>query len=323
MRWIARRRPGGSKVKEPEVKEPEVKQPGPNQQGSAEPAVTEQDSAKPAFNEIVILASPRSGTNFFCECIGALPEVIGYYELFNPQGVFGLGGRILPLVTDRFGLTDVENAKDPRLVKIFRKTPLEALDTLASVSREQGRSAMSYKIFPRQLPMETLGQILDSEQRHPLFLVRRRLDVYISLQKARQSGSWTRNSTVDVRPEIEIDDFLQWAAGTDDWYAEAFKVAQDRTKRIIVANYDSDVDVPKRELIGRVHRALETYGINTTLGGTLKMVRFKRQDARGLPFEKIANGDALRANLEEAGKLEYALGTPLEAEQVAYPFLRD
>ncbi|MBO0811049.1 MAG: hypothetical protein J2P23_03275 [Microlunatus sp.] len=291
MRWIRRRRSGGG--------------------------------AKPDFNEIVILSSPRSGSNYFCECLGALPEVAGFYELFNPKGAYGLGRRILPIVCDRFGLTDVESATDPRVVKIFRQTPLEALDALASVLREQGKSAMSYKIFPRQLSMDTVGQILDDDRRHPLFLVRRRLDVYISLQKARHSGTWTQSSTVDVRPELEIDDFLQWAARTDEWYAEVFKASQERSKKIIVAKYESDVDVPKRELIGRLHSALETFDIRTTLGGALKMVRFKRQDRRGHPFEKIANGEKLRASLREAGQLRYALGTPLEEEQAAFPFLRD
>lgn len=280
-------------------------------------------SAKPEFNEIVIIAAPRSGTNFFCECLGALPEVAGFYELFNREGAFGIGGRILPVLCDRFGLTGIESAKDPRLVKVFRETPLEALDALASVAREHGKSAMSYKIFPRQLSMDTVGQILDDDRRHPLFLVRRRLDVYISLEKARHSGSWTRSSTVDVRPEVQVEDFLRWAAKTDKWYAETFKASRERAKRIIVANYESDVDVPKRELIGRIHRALGTFGISTTLPGGLKIVRFRRQDRRGHPFEKIANGEALRASLKEAGKLRYALGTPLQEEQLAFPFVRD
>jgi hypothetical protein len=279
--------------------------------------------AKTDFNEIVILASPRSGSNFFCECIGALPEVAGFYELFNPNGVFGIGRRILPDICDRFGLTDVENAKDPRLIQIFRQDPLEALDALATSSRQQGKSAMSYKILPRQLPMDTIGRILDDDRRHPLFLVRRRLDVYISLQKARHSGSWTQGRSVYVRPELQVDDFLRWSAETDEWYAEAFKASQERAKRIIVANYESDVDVPKRKLIKGLHRSLRTFGVRTTLDRGVKRARFKRQDRSGDPLDKISNGVALRASLQEAGMLKYALGAPLEEERQAFPFLRD
>lgn len=281
-------------------------------------------SAKPDFQEIVIFASPRSGTNFFCECIGSLPEVAGFYELFNPGGAFGIGMRVLPALSERFELSDVENAKDPRLIRKFRRTPLEALDTLAAVlQEEQGKAAMSYKIFPRQLTMDVMGQILDNERRHPLFLVRRRLDVYISRQKAQHSDSWVQSSTVDVRPELDVDDFLHWAAETDQWYADVFKVAQEREKKIIVAGYESDVDVPKRELMGRIHSALETFGVSTTLGAGGRTARFKRQDRRGHPFEKISNGDAVRAQLQEAGKLKYALASPLEEERMAFPFLRD
>lgn len=280
-------------------------------------------SATGDFQEIVIVASPRSGSNFFCECLGALPEVAGLHEVFNPRGVFGLGGRILPAVCDRFGLTDVESAKDPQVVKVFRKTPLEALEVLATVLREQGKSAMSYKIFPRQLSMDTVGQILDNDRRHPLFLVRRRLDTYISLQKALHSDTWTQTSTIDVRPEIELDDFLRWAAQTDKWYTETFRLARQRTTKIIIANYESDVDLPKRELIVQLHRALGAFGIRTTLGGGAKMTRFRRQDRRGHPFEKIANGEALRASLREAGKFRYALSAPLEDERKTFPFVRD
>ena len=40
-------------------------------------------------NEIVIISSPRSGTNFLCECLGEFEENLNLFEIFNRRGVFG------------------------------------------------------------------------------------------------------------------------------------------------------------------------------------------------------------------------------------------
>lgn len=198
----------------------------------------------PRIDEIVVLASPRSGTNYFCECLNAFPEICGYYEIFNSAGVFGISGEILHEVSLRLGLDDVENAKDQRLTSAFRDRPLEALEALADVSARTGASAMSYKVFPGQLSPETIERLLDDDHRHPVFLTRRRLDAYISYHKAQESQAWANTSTVHVRPTIHAEEFLEWASEMDAWYAECLDIARATGKKLSIARYDTDIDLP-------------------------------------------------------------------------------
>ncbi len=271
----------------------------------------------------MILSAPRSGTNYFCECMNAFPEVFGFAELFNPNATFGLGRRIVPEVGSRLGLDDVEVATDRRLTTIFRERPLDALRAVSDVSRDKGASVFSYKVFPGQLPLDTLGRLLDDDHRHVIFMVRRRLDVYISYQKAVLVGSYTQTDTKEVTPTIDVDAFLTWARRTDDWYNGCFELVREKGKTITIARYKTDINLPKRELLERASRALGYHGVTVTVPEGQLRRRFKRQDKRSEPFKKIANGEELRAALRQAKALKYAMGSFLGPESSQYPFVRE
>lgn len=281
------------------------------------------DADETTLDEVMILAAPRSGTNYFCETLGAFPEIAGYYELFNPNGVFGVGSRVLPELCLRLGLDDVEDAKDRRLTRVFREQPFEALTALADVSRAPDIAAISYKIFPRQLPLGTLGRLMDEQHRHVVFLTRRRLDVYVSYTKAQLTQSWTNRSTAEVLPTIDADAFLSWAESTDEWYADCFALAKERQKKMSVARYETDIDIPRAELLANSSLALAHHGISVTVPEGSTGRRFKRQDSRVRPFKKIANGQQLRQELKDRRRLRYALGSPLGSRAEAHPFSRD
>jgi hypothetical protein len=275
------------------------------------------------LDEIVILSAPRSGTNYFCECMNAFPEVHGFHELFNPNAAFGLGRRIAPDVGKQLGLDDVEVATDPRLTRIFHDDPLRALRAVTAVSREMGATTISYKIFPRQLPMEKLEQIIDDDHRHVVFMVRRRLDVYISYQKAVATGSYTQTSTAEVKPTIDVEDFLAWARRTDEWYDACFDLVRARGRKISIARYRTDINLPKRVLLERTSEALAYHGVTVTLPERRLRRKFQRQDKNVGPFMKIANGDELRAALRERKALKYGMGSFLGQVAADYPFVRE
>lgn len=271
----------------------------------------------------MILAVPRSGTNFFCECLDAFPEVTAYFELFNPAGAFGIGPQVLPVVAERLGVNDPSSHKDPRFAQAFREDPARSLRMLAEASRSTGVSTISYKIFPRQMSDEALGQLMQDDRRHVLFITRRRLDVFVSYLKARESGSWVRGSTADVLPAVNVDEFLSWARETDEWYAAGLDLARRYSKKIVIARYESDIDRPKPEVVRRASHALSQFGVHVTVPVEATGQRFRRQDKRKRPFKKIANGPELRDALRGRRKLKYALGAPLDRLADRYRFASD
>ncbi|WP_221585421.1 hypothetical protein [Microbacterium sp. G2-8] len=261
--------------------------------------------------EVVVLSAPRNGTNYFCECLDGLPEVVGLYEIFNPGGVYGTGREnLLPALVQA---ADVRagSETDPELIRFFREQREEALSALAEAVRHTGRGVLAYKVFPSQVEHDALIGLLSAPHRRAMFLVRDRLSVYVSYRKALLAESWKHTDTSGIRPEIDADDFLAWSRENDVWFERIADALDGIGKGYRVLSYARDVDRPKGELLRDVRATLAAEGLRVTLPTTEPRQRFQRQDVRVGPFDKIANGDAVRAELTARGELEYALGEPL------------
>lgn len=291
------------------------------QLSTTEPGATAPDDAR-SIPEIVLISAPRSGTNFFCECLIDLPEVMGLYEIFNPGGVYGAArGEQLPILSELAGIP-AESASDPDLIRLFRQRPAEALDALGETARRTGRSVVSYKVFPKQLDQAVFADLLVADHRVPVILTRNRLDVFISYEKARQSKTWKNSDTSGMKPTIDVDAFVEWARGNDDWFASCADMLDGFGKRFRMLSYATDVDVPKPDLLANLRATLVADGVDVSDPAKMPNERFIRQDVKAEPFAKIANGDELRAALLERDLLDYALGEPLADRQGTHGLVR-
>lgn len=264
--------------------------------------------------EILVVAAPRTGTNFLCECLGEFPEMLGLMEIFNPRGVFGLDSReLLPWFGQRINVAELASVDDPVLVRHFREMPIRALTSLREATASRGLDAFSYKVFPGQLSHEVMARIFAGLHRRVIFLVRNRLDVFISYEKARHLDVWKNHSTKDLLPTIDVEDFVQWAQSVDQWYADVTNLAQLHDKRPVVLTYEDDVDVPKEDLLDRLVDLLGGFGVDVSEMGSMAP-KFKKQDSAAEPFAKISNGERVREELEQRTLLTYALTPPLDGE---------
>ena len=69
------------------------------------------------LREMIIISSPRNGTNFYCECVRQIEGALGLFEIFNPSAVFGV--REPPLLAhfaEALG-HDIDGARDKRLAR--------------------------------------------------------------------------------------------------------------------------------------------------------------------------------------------------------------
>lgn len=264
-----------------------------------------------SIKELVIISSPRSGTNFFCECVGALDTATSYFEILNPGGVYGAGDAgTLGTLNAAFG-TQADNARDVDLVRSFRADPLESIALLRNHVTDLGRTLLAYKIFPGQVNLATMEKIINRENVVVAQIVRRRLDVFISYEKARTQNVWKNESTKDVLVEIDVGAFLTWARKIDKWFADtgALIAHHNRPNKIWV--YEDDINLPKAEVAEKIQSFMADNGLALNLTPETKKKRFSRQDRQVGPFKKIANGEELRQELRARGKYNYALSAPL------------
>jgi hypothetical protein len=267
------------------------------------------------YDQVVIVSSPRSGTNFFCECLADLDQNLGLFEVFNKGGLYGgRQGSVLGTFSKHLERR-IRDVSDPALLEFVHDSPIDALNIIGRAAAADGYSTFSYKIFPKQVAEGAFGQILHAERTRVVVIVRQRLDTFISYQKARQADVWKNQSTEDILPTIDVKAFLKWAKRLDTWYESAAQMLDMAGKPLDLFVYDSDINVPKPELVHRLATLLAERGLAVASPDRDAPPRFSKQDRDVGPFRKIANAEELRSALRDRGKFKYALGAPLVPDE--------
>ena len=263
--------------------------------------------------EVIIISTERSGTNFFCECLGEFAEAARFFEFFARDGVYGLASN--PILHDRLsealGYEVGQDDRNERLVTAIREEPIKHLKIFSRISRQAGKKFLSLKIFPGQIEPGKLRLGLTGPNKRVIFITRSRLDCYISFEKALMSDVWQNADTSDVRPEIDYGNFIRWAMIQDEWYGKTERKLREAGTPYQIYSYETDINCPKDALVERQYFTLRSFGLDVQLPVSVRPAIFTKQDTASDPFAKIKNGDALRAELEANDALEFAMSKPL------------
>ncbi len=273
--------------------------------------LTGQRSAN-APEELLIIATQRTGSNFLSECLRAFARTLVLREIFHNRSVLGANGQsyVLDELGKRLGLP-ISSSSEPELVSFFRREPARAWSMLAEIAASHRRKLLTFKIFDRQLPVDHLAPILKARKPAVIFLVRCRLDVYISLMKAKAVGGWSKADTTATKISISAEEFLEWSKGVDLWYQETSQLADRLRLRRLVLRYDDHVKADKERVVSLLQRALEELGIKVSQLPEIPPGTYFKQDRRSSPFDRIGNGQDVKAKLTALGLLDYALQSPL------------
>lgn len=250
---------------------------------------------------LVVLAGPRSGSNFLGSILDGLPGMVSLSEVFNPRDIFGLNTHadLRQRLLDRFGSED-------RLYHAFRMTPELGADALMEETPD-ARLVM-IKVFPNQVHGAALRAILAKHGVGAIFLVRRRLDQFISLHKAMAQDLWHSTETTDLRPVIDTEQYLRWTAVMDEWITQTARTCQKLGLPVASLRYERDLLNPDPE--SRAH-ALAARLAMLPCGFTPETLRkksfFRRQDNSDDPFAKVTDGPRLKEELSANGALDQAL----------------
>ena len=264
-----------------------------------------------SIQELVILAVPRTGTNYLCATLAKFQKSVALYELFHPDAAYGLRSR--DYLISHFSLVmgqPLLDLQDRAIVRHVHKHPLRTLDEIAQLAGAAGERLLSYKIFPGHLPDATLGQLLAERRPKVLFIVRDRLPTFISMLKARTSGQWTNVDTTTLAVEAHVNEFLAWSADCDRWYAATSAMVRSAGLQETVLGYERHLDAPEPELVTTLTAALARLGI-----GLGEASQFIKQDRTEGIFQRISNGAEFERRLRDAGKFDYALAPPLSEDQ--------
>lgn len=261
---------------------------------------------------ILILAEARTGSNLLCERLKAVPGHLGLFEIFNSVAAHGLSqfpeGR-RALVPDAGPAAPDET--DPRLRNALSADPPRAIATLSRAARAAGWRALSYKVFPEQLPPRRLRSLLATGPALLVVLGRRRIDAYASFQKALAARAWIGTDTTEVPVTAQLGAVQHYWANRDIQTRAVWNAARKRGLRRLALDYDRDIDGGR--VAGSVDRIFAAAGLDLRLPADAPPTTLVRQ-RRPLadPFDAFENGKAFRREVEENGALDFMLGSVVD-----------
>lgn len=243
----------------------------------------------------VVLAAPRTGSNWLCTLLDSHPEVLCHHEIFNPGGLH----YALRLRGGGFDLgTVAERDRDPEAV-------------LGRVWRERrGHRAIGFKLNRGQDPRVFRLVVADAGVRKLLLRRKNRIRTFVSEQIAARTGRWesyTAGPAARMAPmpagdrgparlTVDPEELCAAVALNERYYGALEEAVAASGQPLVTLTYER---LPAGEELGR---ALDFLGVDSDPG--LLAGATRKQNPYPLP-ELIENFAELAADLS---------GSDLEAD---------
>jgi|GEM_PF-4557308 len=263
--------------------------------------------------ELILIASPRTGTNYLCDTLGAFDEILNLFEIFNYNGVFGTE-RFPEIFTYFNKVLKIDNSDvmERHFVNYVMNNRIRFIEQLNYFAERIGKTVISYKILPEQLASKELDEIINDYSKAFLIIGRSRIDTFISYKKALHTNEWVHKNTKEVMIEVSFDEFMQWSINMDKWYQDILDKLILAKQQFCLMSYETDINVPKGLLIEKLYLIMRGLGFDLSFPQKYPPPMYNRQDAEVGPFKKILNGKELKQKFIDKNLLQrYALRSPL------------
>ncbi|HKJ16028.1 MAG TPA: hypothetical protein VJ984_01600 [Xanthomonadales bacterium] len=229
----------------------------------------------------VIIATPRSGSNWLCTLLNSHPDILCHHELFNPDGVhiaWSLRGSDFDL-----GGPDLQ-----------REKPLELLNR--AWSQSLGHACVGFKINRGQSEAAFSAVLQDPAIRKILVSRKNRVRAFVSETIAEINGQWESfpdsPPPTSVQPVTIDPQALKSHAQANQAYLEEIRQLLDHSGQAFFETYYENIGK-----LNHQHELLDFLGVeqNVELKGQTRRMNPE-------PLESlIQNHDALAAELEDTG----------------------
>mgnify|MGYP001793279762 FL=1 len=267
--------------------------------------------------ELIVVSTERSGTNFFGSCLRRFDQGVTFFEVFAQDAVYGL--EAYPQVAKRFGELisyDIQRETDPALARLVHAEPVKHLKLLHQSAAERGAQFFCYKLFPGHLHPSKVKLAMAEDEVRVIFLVRRRLDCFISFQKALQLEAWQSSDTTAEKIAITTKQFMEWAQSRDQWFNNLYRHTLEAGVPRQILSYDLDIDRPQAAVLAKCDFVLKSFGVEAPRLTVAGPSEFKKQDKADSPFAKISNGSEVEEAFRAADLLDYALSPFLGNDRI-------
>ncbi|MEM8505993.1 MAG: sulfotransferase domain-containing protein [Cyanobacteria bacterium P01_D01_bin.1] len=258
---------------------------------------------------LIIIASERTGTNYLCALLTHHPQIAAYYEIFSNVAVMMTDEEVKALCKAQdWPFTD---RGDARLVACFKSCPHQIIERIGSgLSAE--KKIFSFKVFQGHLPPVVLARMI--QEYSAIALTRRIIDSYISFIKATETKAWLKLDTTQVKPTLDINDFVTWYRDRHTYYTLcASQYLKTHQKGIEVLRYEDFIRGSNLEnLTFSCEKISAATGIDIGLFNTEFKLEYWKQDKNQSVSDKVTNWPEFEGQLQERGLLEAAFDSFLK-----------
>ncbi len=277
---------------------------------------------------LCMLSTARSGTNHLCRLLQCLSGISVNLEIFHGNGPTHCGPALLDGFQEAAGQVFAPMG-DPALKHWIHDNLPEALQVLRA-SAEPGSRAVSVKIFQDHLPRDVIEEQFGRANDTRFLIVRRRpIDTYISYQKALHTQAWILKETTDIRPALDVQDFLDWHSNRSDWFAFVDAMVARHGRPSVGVNYEDDILTTDAATLRQLRTKLRSLGLKTQVRSELRLKQpikrviarvatgvgvtspwdanlgYVRQDRNSSAPDKVSNWPAFHASLADLGALDH------------------
>jgi LPS sulfotransferase NodH len=237
-------------------------------------------------NRFVILAAPRTGSNWMCSMLNSHPQVLCHHGIFNPSGI-------------HYALDHRAGDLDLGTVEQRDVNPLEFLARLWQ--HTFGKQAVGFK-FNRDENERALAATLADKHTLKIVLKRRnRIRTFVSEMIAESTGQWESYHFSEQRPPpaaltVDAASLLRHVERNQRYYAQVEARADADGQSFLTVFYE--------DLYSRAEWARVLDFLRVSPDASLLRASTRKQNSRSLR-ELIANFKSLEAQLR---------GSTIEAE---------
>lgn len=186
---------------------------------------------------VMIIAAPRTGTNYLLNLLYLQPRLHVFHEVFHPDEAYGFDNACVEI----FGrLTGAVTASSPRhdLKQALQAYPEAAVDTMAQIAADAGADHCFFKCFATHLNSDAVRRLITHVDT-VLFVKRPVLETFVSLSKADAVKAFHNVDTTDVRPALDPVYFRRWFGWTSAWYVDTALawISQKRSSELPIIRY--------------------------------------------------------------------------------------
>ena len=180
-----------------------------------------------AKQRFLIVAAPRSGSNYLCTLLNSHPEILCHHEVFNPRGIF-------------YALEFRDGSVDLGSLEERDSDPWGFLDRLWNIPTSS--KCVGFKVTRGQAESVLEGLLHDSRVKKIVLRRQNRVKSLVSELIAEKTDQWELYcQTEKVSPpkvQVELHQLLSHAAENETFYEEIFRTLASSQQPHIVLEYE-------------------------------------------------------------------------------------